>query len=178
MSMPGNARGKETRAIQKISKILSRLDPDAAARVASWAAGAFGADTVAERADQTVPQRADPPEDTPRLRAVQEDENVAARIKAVQAAKSRVPPKPAPRRISQITAPAENTTAAPAPASPAAAVTNAAPGGEEPPTGAKAEHAATRAPDPDSDKPSFMQTQFRMKIGKEILEQEKEKARS
>ena len=56
---------KEERAMKKISRILAKLEPEAAAGVARQVAGSYGADTASEAPDDLEPPKIAPqqPED-------------------------------------------------------------------------------------------------------------------
>ena len=116
----------ETRAIGKISKILGRLDEEAASRVARWAADAYGS-VDAPKPERDAPAR----EEAPSPSSV-----------------------PAYRRPADIVDPATATSAG-------AAATEAVSGDLIPPA--------------DDARPSFLQTQFRMDVGKAMLEAEKDR---
>ena len=57
--------GKEERVMKRISRILSKLEPRAAASVARQVADSYGADTVSEALDDPEPPMIEPqqPED-------------------------------------------------------------------------------------------------------------------
>ena len=116
----------ETRAIRKISKILGRLDEEAASRVARGAADAYGLVEV-PKPEQDAPAR----EEAPSPSSV-----------------------PAYRRPAEIVDPATATSAG-------AAAAEAVPDHGTPPA--------------DDGRPAFLQTQFRMDVGKLILEAEKDR---
>jgi hypothetical protein len=121
----------EDRATKKINKILSRLHPEAAARVARSMAETFAVEAAGE----------DP-----------------ARVRHPPAptAESVAPARGAPMRVPEAT-PASQRPSAPRPEGAATAP----------------EPTAPPVRNPGDKRPSFLQTEFRMAVGKELLDKEK-----
>jgi len=165
---------KEIRAMEQVANALTELDADVVARVLRWAADRHGVTEELGWAEEQSPERPRQgavPDDQPVKPAAPEGKPVASPSPRVEQRLGAAPAaSPAAPESKPVASPAGKPVARPV----AAAPPEAGSGGEtrdgKPVAKPVAKPTASPQPKRDDERPSFLQTGFRMQSGKQVLD--------